>query len=55
MRQQKCSYFNTNGGCRNPSELLFDQYPVDMCAKHNHMERTGMPIKCWRCGDKERK
>ena len=27
------------------------KFPVDMCAMHNHMERTGIPVRCWRCGD----
>ena len=28
-------------------------YPLDFCAMHNHMQKTGIPTKCWRCGDKE--
>ena len=59
MQEQKCSQFNIiNGiykGCQNPAEYLDPigkKYPVDLCLKHNHMQRTGMPVKCWRCGDR---
>jgi hypothetical protein len=59
MKQQSCSFFSIKKGiyveCKNPSEYMIPErkkFPVDMCAMHNHMERTGMPIKCWRCGDR---
>ena len=26
-------------------------YPLDFCAKHHHMQKSGIPLKCWRCGD----
>lgn len=54
MKEQRCSYFNTKGGCKNPAELMEGTtYAVDFCAMHNHMEKAGLPVKCWRCGDKE--
>lgn len=59
MKEQKCSQFDTIDGiyreCQNPAEYMNPikkQYPLDFCAKHNHMLKTGMPVKCWRCGDK---
>lgn len=54
MNKQICSYFNTKGGCTNITELIEGtKYPLDFCPMHLHMERTGIPVKCWRCGDKE--
>ena len=61
MKQQKCSQFNTKAGkyheCQNPSEIhkvgLDDGFAMDFCAMHNHMQRSGVPVKCWRCGDRE--
>jgi len=59
MKEQKCSYFSIKKGiyteCKNPSEYMIPElkkFPVDMCAMHNHMERTGIPIRCSKCGDK---
>ena len=49
-RKQKCAQFDSKGGCRNLAEVS-SGYPLDLCAKHNHMEMTGMPVRCWRCGD----
>ena len=62
MKQQKCSQFSGNGKgykeCQNPSAIervgLSDGFAMDFCAMHNHMQKTGVPVKCWRCGDKER-
>ena len=54
MNKQRCSYFNTKGGCINLAELMEGTtYPLDLCAMHNHMQKTGIPTKCWRCGDRE--
>lgn len=58
MRQQKCSQFNSKGNyCKNLAEVLVGsdgrEWPVDFCEMHNHMDKTGIPLKCWRCGDKE--
>ena len=50
-RQQKCAQFDSKGGCHNPAELMDGEYPVDLCAMHNHMEMTDIPVRCWRCGD----
>ena len=59
MKEQKCSQFNIIKGiykeCQNPSEYIdtiLKKYPLDFCSKHNHMMKTGIPIKCWRCGDR---
>ena len=49
-RKQKCAQFDSKGGCRNLAEVS-SGYPLDLCAKHNHMEMTGIPVRCWRCGD----
>jgi len=58
-RVQKCSQFGTKEGkyygCQNIAEYadpIRKKYPVDFCAMHNHMQKTGMPVKCWRCGDR---
>ena len=60
--EQTCSFFSIkNGiyvGCKNPSEYMIPEekkFSVDMCAMHNHMESTGIPINCWRCGDDRKK
>ena len=53
--EQTCSYFDSKGGCKNRSELLDNKYPLDFCAMHNHMQKTGIPTKCWRCGYRELK
>ena len=43
--------------CKNTAELhhvgLDKGYYMDFCAMHNHMLKTGIPLKCWRCGDKQ--
>ena len=60
MIQQKCSQFSGEGKgykeCQNPSEIhlvgIDDGFAMDFCHMHNHMKRTGIPLKCWRCGDK---
>ena len=58
INEQTCSYFSIKKGiyvgCKNPSEYMVPEekkFPVDMCAMHNHMESTGIPVNCWRCGD----
>jgi|TARA_R110002110_G_scaffold59812_8_gene169038 hypothetical protein len=58
INEQTCSYFSIKKGiyvgCKNPSEYMMPEekkFPVDMCAMHNHMESTGIPVNCWRCGD----
>ena len=52
-RQQKCAQFDSKGNhCGNLADLLAPNMPLDFCAKHNHMAKTGMPVKCWRCGDR---
>ena len=54
MNKQRCSYFNTKGGCINLAELMEGTtYPLDFCAMHNDMQKTGIHTKCWRGGDKE--
>ena len=57
MRQQKCSQFDSKGNhCKNPAELLPSSdgwnFPLDFCEMHSHMQKTGIPVKCWRCGDR---
>jgi hypothetical protein len=52
-RQQKCAQFDSKGNhCGNLADLMTPTMPLDLCAKHNHMEMTGIPVKCWRCGDR---
>ena len=51
MMNQKCSQFDSKGGCKNMVEVFQGQYPLDFCAKHHHMQKSGIPLKCWRCGD----
>ena len=52
-RQQKCAQFDSKGNhCGNLADLMTPTMPLDFCAKHNHMAKTGMPVKCWRCGDR---
>lgn len=57
-RKQTCAQFDSRGGCRLPSEVVTywdgrqrQGYALDFCAMHNHMAKTGVPVKCWRCGD----
>ncbi len=58
MKQQKCSQFSGKGKdykeCQNASEIhkVGDGFSMDFCAMHNHMQKTGVPVKCWRCGDR---
>ena len=64
VKEQKCSQFNGQSRklsleykeCQNIAELhhvgLDKGYYMDFCAMHNHMLKTGIPLKCWRCGDK---
>jgi len=54
-RVQQCSQFDITD-CQNPAEIVHkirgqDIY-IDFCAMHNHMDKTGIPLKCWRCGDR---
>ncbi len=52
---QTCSQFDSKGNhCRNQAELLdgFKDMPLDFCPMHNHMMKDGLPVKCWRCGDR---
>jgi len=64
MRQQTCAQFDSTGKyCRNPAEIhkmgIQNSIPsdegwfLDFCSMHNHMMKTGIPLKCWKCGDKE--
>ena len=54
MHQQTCAQFDSKGNhCKNPAELLMKDMPLDFCAMHNHMMKSGISLKCWRCGDKE--
>ena len=64
MHQQTCAQFDSKGKhCRNPSEIhkagIENSIPsdvgwsMDFCAMHNHMMKSGISLKCWRCGDKE--
>lgn len=48
---QNCSQFYNNKVCPNPSVVDKSGRAYDFCAKHNHMDRTGIKLKCWRCGD----
>lgn len=53
MNHQVCGQFDSKGHCKNPAELTkVGQMPLDFCAKHNHMDKTGIPLKCSRCGDR---
>ena len=55
--EQQCSQFDTKGFCKNDAVWVAQKWNktgiyYDFCAMHNHMDKTGMPLKCWRCGDK---
>ena len=55
MNPQTCAQFNSKGqGCKNPAQPVSPGSPflLDFCAMHNHMAASGIPLKCWRCGDK---
>ena len=47
---QKCSQFDSKGECNAMVEVA-SGYPLDFCARHLHMQKDGIPLKCWRCGD----
>ena len=50
MLIHKCAQFDSKGrGCQNLAHV--DGYPLDFCAMHLHMQKDGIPLKCWRCGD----
>ena len=51
---RKCAQFDSRGrGCNNLAHV--DGYPLDFCAMHLHMQKDGIPLKCWRCGDGRKK
>jgi hypothetical protein len=54
MLIHKCAQFDSKGrGCNNLAHV--DGYPLDFCAMHLHMQKDGIPLKCWRCGDDRKK
>jgi len=59
MKGQKCSQFNIIKGiykeCQNPADVDdvgLSKFVMDFCAMHHHMMKTGIPLKCWKCGDR---
>ena len=47
----KCAQFDSKKECNNPAQVS-NGWTLDFCAKHNHMIKTGIVLKCWKCGDK---
>ena len=52
MQHPKCSQFDSKGSCQHPAEVISGGWTVDFCAMHNHMNKTGIPVKCHKCGDR---
>ena len=49
-RMVKCAQFDSKRECHNLAQEI-DGWTLDFCAKHNHMVKTGISLKCWKCGD----
>ena len=49
-RMVKCAQFDSKRECDNPAQVNYG-WTLDFCAKHNHMVKDGIPLKCWKCGD----
>jgi hypothetical protein len=47
---QRCAQFDSKNECNNPAQVNYG-WTLDFCAKHNHMVKDGIPLKCWKCGD----